>query len=196
MKILKKIIWTASCLAGTLSAAIVFAEEEAGHAGHEQMTFMGDWLPRLVNFAIIATIVVYFTRKPIRDFFKDRSLEIAKAMQESKEAKDRAAAALAEMEQKIKDLEAETNRMIADAQARGEKDKQALMEEGRKMAQDIQSQVKQGIEVEVQKAKASLAMEASLLSLDLAEGKIKEKISNQDHERIVKEYISKVGGKG
>lgn len=197
MKSLKKIIEAVSCTAGTLLfAGIAFAEEEAGHAGHEQFTFMGDWLPRLVNFAIIATIVVYFTRKPIRDFFKDRSLEIAKAMQESTEAKDRAVAALAEMEQKIKDLEAETNRMIADAQARGEKDKQALMEEGRKMAQDIQSQVKQGIEVEVQKAKASLAMEASLLSLDLAEGKIKEKISNQDHERIVKEYISKVGGKG
>ena len=33
---------------------------------------MGDWLPRLVNFAIIAGVVVYFTRKPIRDFFKNR----------------------------------------------------------------------------------------------------------------------------
>ncbi len=116
-------------------------------------------------------------------------------MQESKEARERAVAALAEMERKIKDLEAETGRMIADAQARGEKDKQALIEEGKKIAQDIQAQVKQGIEIEVQKAKTALAVEASLLSLDLAEGRIKEKISNQDHERIVKEYISKVGGR-
>jgi len=197
MKSLKKIIEIVSCMAGTLLfAGIAFAEEEAGHAVNEQITFMGDWLPRLVNFAIIASIVVYFTRKPIRDAFKNRSLDIAKAMQESKEARERAAAALAEMEHKIKDLEAETNRMIADAQARGEKDKQALIEEAKKMAQDIQIQVQQGIEVEVQKARASLAIEASLLSLSLAEGRIKEKISSQDHERIVKEYISKVGGKG
>jgi F-type H+-transporting ATPase subunit b len=179
-----------------LIAATAFAEEKAGHAVHEQITFMGDWLPRLVNFGIIATIVVYFLRKPARDFFKNRSLDIARAMQESQEARERAAAALAEMEHKIKDLEAETNRMIADAQARGEKDKQTLIEEAGKMAQDIQNQVKQGIEVEVQKARASLAVEASLLSLSLAEGRIKEKISSQDHERIVKEYISKVGGKG
>jgi F-type H+-transporting ATPase subunit b len=197
MKSLKKIIEVISCAAGTLLfAGLAFAEEEAGHAVHEHYTFMGDWLPRLINFAIIGTVVVYFMRKPARDFFKNRSLEIAKAMEDSKEARERAVAALAEMEHKIKDLEAETNRMIADAQARGEKDKQALVEEGKKMVQDIQSQVQQGIEVEVQKARASLAVEASLLSLSLAEGSIKEKISNQDHERIVKEYISKVGGKG
>jgi F0F1-type ATP synthase membrane subunit b/b' len=60
----------------------------------------------------------------------------------------------------------------------------------------VQAQVKQGIDIEVQKAKAALAVEASLLSVDLAEGKIRKTISPQDHERIVKEYISKVGGKG
>ena len=196
MKSIKKIIGSISCLAGTwMFAAIAFAEE-AGHEGHEEITFMGDWLPRLVNFGIIAAVVIYFGRKPVRDFFKNRSAEIAKAMQESKDARERAAAALAEMERKIKELEAETARMVADAKERGEKDRQALIEEGRKVAAEVQAQVKQGIDIEVQKAKASLAVEASLLSVDLAEGKIKKTISPQDHERIVKEYISKVGGKG
>lgn len=179
-------------------ATAAFASEaaEGSHGGHEAITFMGDWLPRLVNFAIIAFVVVYFMRKPVRDFFKNRSIEIAKAMQESKEARERAVAALAEMERKTKDLEAETDRLISDAKARGEKDKQALMEEGRKMVSDIQTQVKQGIDVEVQKARTSLQIEAALLAVDIAEGRIKEKISGQDHERIVKEYIAKVGGKG
>lgn len=176
-------------------AAIAFAQE-AEHGGHEEaMTFMGDWLPRLVNFAIIASVVVYFGRKPVRDFFANRSAEIAKSMQDSHEARERAVAALADMERKIKEMEAETGRMVADAQTRGEKDRQALVEEGRKVAQDVQAQVKQGIDMELHKAKSALAAEASLLSLDLAEGRIKEKISNQDHERIVKEYIAKVGGR-
>jgi F-type H+-transporting ATPase subunit b len=176
-------------------ATLAFAEE-AGHEGHEEITFMGDWLPRLVNFGIIAAVVIYFMRKPVRDFFANRTAEIAKAMQESREARERAAAALAEMEHKIKELEAETAKMVADAKERGEKDRQALIDEGRKVAADVQAQVKQGIDIEVQKAKASLAEEASLLSVDLAEGKIRKTISPQDHERIVKEYISKVGGKG
>jgi len=189
----KRIISFSAGLAVVLIAGLAFAEE-AAHGGHESITFMGDWLPRLVNFAIIASVVVYFTRKPIRDFFAGRSAEIEKAMQDSKETRERAVAALAEMERQVKDLDAEMGRLIADAQARGEKDKQALIAEGGKVAQDVQAQVKLGIEIELQKAKSALAVEASLLSLELAEGSIKSKISGQDHERIVKEYITKVGG--
>ncbi len=181
-----------------LFVSAIYASEavEGAEGAHESTTFMGDWLPRIVNFAIIAGVVVYFMRKPVRDFFANRSASIAKAMEESKEARERATAALAEMERKIKDLEAETSRMVAEAESRGEKDRTALVEEGKKLAQEIQDQVKEGIGIEVEKAKTALAVEAALLSIDLAEGKIREKISGQDHERIVKEYISKVGGKG
>jgi F-type H+-transporting ATPase subunit b len=194
MKSLKKTIAFVSFISTTMMFAAFAFAEEAAHGGHEEITFMGDWLPRLVNFAIIAAVVVYFGRKPVRDFFANRSAEIAKAIQESHDARERAVAALTDLERKIKEMEAETGRMVADAQARGEKDKKELVEEGKKVAQDVQAQVKQGIESELHKAKAELAAEASLLALDLAEGKIKQKINSQDHERIVKEYIVKVGG--
>ncbi len=191
----RTIIPLLSVLISLLIGSVVYASD-AAEGGHESVTFIHDWLPRIVNFAIIAAIVIYFSRKPIRDFFANRSAAIAKAMQESKEARERAVAALAEMERKIKDLEAETNRMVAEAESRGEKDRAALIEEGKKVAKEIQDQVKEGIDIETQKAKTALAVEAALLSIDLAEGRIKEKINSQDHERIVKEYISKVGGKG
>ena len=74
-------------------------------------------------------------------------------MQDSNEARERAVAALADMERKVKEMEAETGRMVADAQARGEKDKQALVEEGRKVAQDVQAQVKQGIDMRASQGK-------------------------------------------
>jgi F-type H+-transporting ATPase subunit b len=178
------------------AAATAFASEAASEGGHEAITFMGDWLPRLVNFGIIAAVLVYFLRKPVADLFKNRSLEIEKALRESQEARDKAVAALAEMERKIREMEADVRAMVADAQARGEKDKVALMEEGKRASKDIQEQVKSGIEIEVQKAKADLAAEAAVLAVDLAEGKIKSSIGKPDHERIVKEYIAKVGGRG
>ncbi len=199
---MKKVMVLIAACSAVLMAGIVFASEAAHEAagaaeeGHEAMTFMGDWLPRIVNFAIIAGVVVYFMRKPVRDFFKNRSADIAKALQESKEARERAIAALVEMERKVKDLEVETNRLIEDARVRGEKDKLALIEEGKKMVSDIDTQVKQGVELEVQKAVTALQAEASMLAMDLAEKSIKEKINPKDHERIVKEYITKVGGRG
>jgi F-type H+-transporting ATPase subunit b len=189
---MKRIMPAIHTLTMIVASTVAMAAEE-GPA--EKMTFLGDWLPRLVNFSIIAAILIYFTRKPIRDFFKNRSAEIAKAMRESKEARERAIAALEAMDRKIKDLETETNKLIAEAQTRSEVDRQAIIEEGKKVVADIQTQVKQGIDIEVQKAKTALAVEAALLSIDLAEGRIKEKISSQDHERIIKEYIAKVGDK-
>jgi len=181
-------------VAGVMTAAAAFASSGGGHS--EEITFMGDWFPRLVNFAIISAVLVYFLRKPTRDFFKSRTAEIERSLRESQEARDKALAALADVERKLRDLEGETKNLIAEAQTRGEKDKQALVAEGRKVAADIQAQVMSGIEIETAKAKADLAVEASLLAVDLAEGRIKSSINKQDHERIVKEYISKVGGRG
>ena len=190
----KYIIHTLVSLLMVFIAAAVYASE-GGH-GAEEYTFMGDWLPRIINFAIIVGLLFYFLRKPVRDMFKNRTAEIAKAMEESKAARERALAALAEMERKAREMDAETRTMIADAQVRGEKDKQALIEEGRKIVREIQEQVKIGADIEVQKAKADLATEASRLAVDLAEGKIKDTLTKQDHERIVKDYITSVGGRG
>lgn len=181
-------------LAGTLTAALAFAETE-GHGGEESNTFLGDWLPRIINFAVLAAVLVYFARKPIRDFFTSRTAAIAKSMEDSREARERALSALADMERKVKEIGAETDRMIEDARMRGERDKQVIMEESKKIVQDIQAQVKSTIDIEVQKAKDSLAVEAALLSIDLAEGRIKDRMSDEDRERILKEYINKVGGK-
>jgi len=175
-------------------AALPAMASEGGAS--EEISFVADRLPRLVNFAIIAFVVVYYMKKPAADFFKNRSAEIAKALEESRQARERAAAALADMERKMKDLEAETGRMVEDAKTRGEKDKQALVEEGRKVAADVQAQVKASIDIELQKARTALAAEAALLSVDLAEGNIKSKITKDDHDRILKDYITKVGGKG
>jgi len=182
---------------GVLCGLTAFAEG-TGHGNQEQITFLGDWLPRLINFAILAVgVYLLFTKGiPLADIFKNRSTEIAKAMRESREARERAMVDLAEMERKVKDLDVEISRMIADAQARGEQDKHALLEEGKKAVQDIQYQAKQSIEMEVRKAKSALATEAALLSLDLAEGRIKKNISGKDHARIVKDYIADVGGTG
>jgi F-type H+-transporting ATPase subunit b len=191
---MKRTLTIVTGIVGVVLAAAAFASE-GGH-GAEEYTFMADWLPRLINFAIIVGALVYFLRKPVRDMFKNRTAEIAKAIEESRDARERAVAALAEMERKAREMDAETRAMIADAQVRGEKDKQALIEEGRNIVRDIQAQVKIGADIEVQKAKADLAIEASRLAVDLAEGKIKDTLTSQDHERIVKDYITSVGGRG
>ena len=119
--VMKRIMPAMYTLATILASTAALAEEE-GHA--EPMTFMGDWLPRLVNFAIIAGVVIYFTRKPIRDFFKNRTADIAKAIQESKEDRERPVAALAEMKQKTNAFEEEAGQLITQASESGDQYRQ------------------------------------------------------------------------
>lgn len=186
------LLLVASLLAGV--GPVAAAEEGSGGHG-EEISFTADWLPRLVNFGILAVVLFAVSRKPVRDFFSNRAAEIAKSLQESREARERAVAALAEMERKVREVGAETSRLIDDTRARGEKDRQQLLEEGRKVAADVQAQVKTAIDTELQKAKADLAVEASLLAVDLAESSVKDAIKKQDHDRILKEYIDAVGGR-
>lgn len=187
------LLLVASLLSGVAPA---FAAAEEGQGGHgDEISFAADWLPRLVNFAILAVFLVVVSRKPVRDFFNNRAAEIAKSLQDSRDARERAVAALAEMDRKVREIGAETNRLIDDARARGEQDRLQLLEEGRKVAADVQVQVKTAIDTELQKAKADLAVEASLLAVDLAESSVKDAIKKQDHDRILKEYIDAVGGR-
>ena len=78
---------TRTMLLGTLGvmiAATAFAAG-GGHGEAAEITFMGDWFPRLVNFAIISAVLVYFLRKPTRDFFKARTAEIERSLRELRE---------------------------------------------------------------------------------------------------------------
>ncbi len=61
--VLKKIEPFLYGLSGVLIASLAFAEEGAGHGGEEAITFMGDWLPRFFNFAIIADSCRLFYEK-------------------------------------------------------------------------------------------------------------------------------------
>lgn len=182
-----------SILVMLIFSAIAFASEEGAAAEHGT-SFLHDWLPRIINFGVLAAVLVYFGRKPIRDFLKARTEAIEKSLQESRETKEKAFAALAEMEQKVKDVQNETRRILDDARVRGEQDKQSLVEEGKKVVQDVQVQVKSAVDIEVQKARTSLAVEAALLSIDLAEEGIKDKMTSEDRDRIMKEYVKRVGG--
>ena len=193
---LTTIIRMLPALATSLAAAAAFASEGGQGGRAEEITFMGDWFPRLVNFAIFGIALVYFLRKPTRDFFANRSAEIERSIRESAEAREKAMTALADMERKVKAIEDEAKQMVADAQVRGERDKQALIEEGKRVAKDVQAQIAVSIEIEAAKAKSELAVEAARLSVDLAEGRIKSSISKQDHERMVKDYVAGVGGRG
>jgi len=77
----------------------------------------------------------------------------------------------------------------------GEAEKERIVAAAEKEAETIKWQAKIIAEQELKHAKAALRKELAALSLERAEKIIKEKINEDDHARLVKDYITQITSK-
>lgn len=164
-----------------------------GHGEHH-FTWK-DWLWPVVNFAILFLVLVKFGRKPIKDFFQNRTEMIAKSLTEAREAKEIAQRTLDEVRERLKNTDKELEQILDSARKAGEKEKEAMIAEGLRMKEKILEQTKANIEFELQKAKETIKSDAALLALELAEIKIKEKLGPKEQEGLIDDYIKRLEAK-
>jgi F-type H+-transporting ATPase subunit b len=174
-----------SCL---LSPDFAFASGGGEHHG----IAWGELLWPFINFAILAAILIFFTRKPFKEFFKNRTANIEKSIKEATEAKKLAEKTLAEVRERLNNTEQETSQIIEAARKTGEKEKEALIAEGEHIKQRIVEQAKASIEFELEKAKQAIKSEAALLALEAAEKEIKKRLGSSEQEKLIDEYIKKI----
>ena len=130
----------------TFSLIVVSTVSFASDTGAEHHGIAwGELLWPFINFAVLAGILVFFTRKPFREYFKNRTANIEKSIKEATEAKELAEKTLAEVRERLKNTEQETGQIIEAAKRSGEKEKETLIAEGEHMKQKIVEQAKASI---------------------------------------------------
>jgi len=167
----------------------------ASGGGTEIHMSLMDWAWKIINFAILVGLLYWFGFKVIRSHLQQRRELIQKSIQESQEARDMAARALAEVEERLKLKDKEVADIIAAAIEAGEREKARLIEDGAKMQLRIIEQARTNIELEVKKAKEAIQAEAFETSLRIAEEKIKSRMTLKEQERLLKESIKMIEGK-
>jgi F-type H+-transporting ATPase subunit b len=178
-----------SCL---LSASIAFATGgEEGSAG----AIAKDYLWKIINFGILFFIIFKFGKKPLQDFLKKRTELIEKSLKEAKEAKELAQKALAEVEERLEGKDREIDEIVSSARESGEKEKARLIEEGSRMKEKILGQARTNIAYEVKKAKETIKEEAAAIAIELAEKKLKEKLTEEAQFKLLEESLAKIEGK-
>ncbi len=182
------LLFTIHC---SLFTDIVFAAGGGGDSGSSLM----DWVWRILNFAILVFILVKFLNKPLKDYLRQRKELIEKSIKEAQEAKEIAMKALAEVEERLKIKDKEIEEIISSAKGSGEREKQRLIEEGEKLKVKILEQAKTNIEYEVKKAKEIIKAEAVEAAMQLAEEKIKAKMTKDDQERLMQESLKLLEGR-
>lgn len=164
--------------------------------GEEHPSVVKAYFWPVINFLILVFVMIYVMKKmDIKGFFKKRTELIEQSLREAREAKELAQKALAEVEERLTVKDTELAGIIAGAKQSGENEKARLIEEGDKLKARILEQAKTNIDYEVKRARESIKEEAVEIAMQLAEKKLKEKLSKDEQLKLLEESLTKIEGK-
>jgi F-type H+-transporting ATPase subunit b len=177
-----------------LLVALGFANEGGEGAHHvDSGKQMKDFMWRCIDFAALAGIIFWAVKKAdVKKSLGDRQEAIARALKEAEEARTAAEKKFAEYNQKLAAASVEMDELQAAMKAEGALEKERIIAEAKVAAERIKEQAQVAANQEILKARMELRAEASRLAVTLAEQTLKEKIVQDDQNRLVGEYLTKV----
>jgi F-type H+-transporting ATPase subunit b len=164
----------------------------AGGGGGFTIDKNKDIIYRIMNFALLVGVIFFLTRKPVGKALEARRQGIKDELEDLENQKEEAQKQLAETKQKVSNLDAEVERIMAEYVQMGEAARTRILDEARASADKLQEQAKKNIEYEFASAKQQLMAEMAEQAVGMAEELIKKNIQDQDQERIIDEYLEKV----
>lgn len=176
------------------AAGLVPAMALASGGGHEVELESGfTLLMRLVNFLLLAGLLYYFLRKPIRNFLNQRQQGVREALEEAERARAEAESRFKEMERRLGQAQKEMEELRRMLLEQGRQEKERILAHAQKEAEKIRKQAEMAAEQELKKAKSLLRREAVELAARIAEAILRERIDSKDHERLIRQYVESVG---
>ncbi|MFP4445308.1 MAG: hypothetical protein ACLFPD_03570 [Desulfosudaceae bacterium] len=150
-----------------------------------------DWY-KAMNFAVLAVALFLVLRKPAANALNGRISGIQEELASLEQKKESAQKSLDDINRKIVDLEGESDRIIGEYRKQGENLKAKILENARQSAAKIEEQAKRNIENEFAAAKVRLQAEILDKAVTRAEALVRERITADDQDRLVDEYLDKV----
>lgn len=182
-------ILTVALALALFTAAVAFASEAAG--GNHELPW-GNFAARVATFAVVLGVLWFKAGKKAAEFFTGRRTGIEQELADLETRKTQARKSLADVEQRIATIEAERNAIIAEYRAQGERIKDAIIAKAEVTATQITAQATRTAETEVKQAIEQMRAEMAELVVSAAEQMLAEKLTNEDHEKLIDKYLTKV----
>jgi F-type H+-transporting ATPase subunit b len=181
-------------------SAISFAAEAGGHGAPAGPTFWGipttkwwDLLWRTLNFAVLIIVLIKVLSKPLANGLRARQQSIKEQFTDLEERKAEADKAYQTYEEKLAAIDIEISDIIQAAVAQGETEKERIIEEAKRSAQDIKRQAEMAIQHELGQAKLQLREEVANQAVMMAEELIRKNLQDTDQVKLIEDYLAKVG---
>jgi F-type H+-transporting ATPase subunit b len=176
-----------------LLSGFALAAGEEGH-GQDRSGDLKDLLYRFMNFALLVIILFVALKKVgIKQFFLSRTEEIKKKLEELRRGKEQAEQKYRDLEKRLQDFEGKKREIIEQFKAEGRAEKEKIVDEARSRVNQILEQAEATVQQEIQAARDRLKAEVLTLATRQAEEIIAREMTEKDQDRLVDDFIERVG---
>jgi F-type H+-transporting ATPase subunit b len=165
-----------------------------GHGEHHGLTHsqVMNFIWHCLNFSILAFLLVKFLRKPIAGALKGRTESIRVGFEELEAKRADAERKYAEYESKLSTMDEQAERILKTFTEQGEAEKEKIISQAHEAAERIKAQAEFYVQQELAKAKTELQTEAADMAVKMAEDLIRKNLNEEDHHRLISEYLERV----
>ncbi|MCX5807297.1 MAG: ATP synthase F0 subunit B [Proteobacteria bacterium] len=151
------------------------------------------WVFKFINFAVLVGVIVKFGAKPLKEYFinkhtivKDKIEEADRMLKEAQELK-------ATYESKLGNLDKEIEAFKKTVLEEAENEKKKVMNEAMVLVSKLKEQAAITSAQEAKEVSGKIKEEIVRLTMEQAEKLVKERLTKEDHNRMVEEFIEKMG---
>lgn len=165
-----------------------------GHGEHHGLTHsqVMNFIWHCLNFSILAFLLVKFLRKPIAGALKGRTESIRAGFEELEAKRADAERKYAEYESKLSTMDEQAGRILKSFTEQGEAEKEKIITQAHEAAERIKAQAEFYVRQELAKAKTELQTEVADMAVKMAEDLIRKNLNEEDHHRLISEYLERV----
>lgn len=165
-----------------------------GHGEHHGLSHsqVMNFIWHCLNFSILAFLLVKFLRKPIAGALKGRTESIRAGFEELEAKRADAERKYAEYETKLSTMDEQAERILKSFTEQGESEKEKIIAQAHEAAERIKAQAEFYVQQELAKAKTELQTEVADMAVKMAEDLIRKNLNEQDHHRLISEYLERV----
>ena len=149
-------------------------------------------LYKFINLSLLVGALAYLLRKPVADFFSDRSASIRKGLEEGRKALEASQARLKAVEEKLQHLEEEIAAFKASAGREMEAERQRLKLGEAQEAEKILQAARAQTEIALRAARVELKSYAAEQAVRLAEAIIRGRLDEAEQRKLVGEFLADV----
>ena len=145
-----------------------------------------------VNLVILLAVLVYYLKKPIRNFLIERRGIIGYSIDEAEKVIAGARKRYEEYAEKMSKIDVEIKALREILKKEGEIERNEILRHVELASQKIREEARETIRLETAKAKQEIQSEAVSLAIGLAEGILKQNLIESDEGRFIDDFVKRV----